>query len=97
MWSQRSVCCMDAESYLRLPVSQFEEDNVLRELNKALLAFRQQAQPQPRQPIARRLSPIGESFSSTPPEGDATKQQVQVCLLKEILLPLKKLIASQLV
>jgi hypothetical protein len=73
----RSVCCMDAESYLRLSVSQFEEDNVLRELNKALLAFRQQAQPQPRQPVTRRLSPIGESFSSTPPEGDATKQQVQ--------------------
>jgi len=89
---------MDAESYLRLAVSQFEEDNVLRELNKALLAFRQHAQPQqPRQPVTRRLSPIGESFSSTPPEGDATKQQVQVCLLKEILLPLKKLIVSQLV
>ena len=80
---------MDAENYLRLPVSQFEEDNVLRELNKALLAFRQQAQPQPRQPVTRRLSPIGESFSSTPPEGDATKQQLQVCLLKEIQLPLK--------
>ena len=96
MWSQRSVCCMDAESYLRLSVSQFEEDNVLRELNKAFLAFRQQAQPQPRQPVTRRLSPIGESFSSTPPEGDATKQ-VQVCLLKEIRLPLKKLILTQLV
>ncbi|GFG28940.1 hypothetical protein Cfor_00345 [Coptotermes formosanus] len=72
----RSVCCMDAENYLQLPVSQFEEDNVLRELNKAVLAFRQQAPPQPCQPVTRRLSPIGESFSSTPPEGDAAKQQV---------------------
>lgn len=75
---------MDAENYLQLPISQFEEDNVLRELNKALLAFRQQAPAQPRQPVTRRLSPIGESFSSTPPEGDAAKQQVQVRFLKEI-------------
>lgn len=36
-----SVCCMDPEDYSKLPVSQFEEDNVLRELNKCLLAFRQ--------------------------------------------------------
>ncbi|XP_021924536.1 uncharacterized protein LOC110832134 isoform X3 [Zootermopsis nevadensis] len=73
----RSVCCMDAENYLRLPLSQFEEDNVLRELNKALLAFRQQASPQPSQPVTRRLSPIGESFSSTPPEVESVKQQSQ--------------------
>lgn len=85
-WSQRSVCCMDAENYLQLPVSQFEEDNVLRELNKAVLAFRQQAPPQPCQPVTRRLSPIGESFSSTPPEGDAAKQQVHVSFLNEMLI-----------
>jgi hypothetical protein len=78
---------MDAENYLRLPLSQFEEDNVLRELNKALLAFRQQVPPQPPQPVARRLSPIGESFSSTPPEGDSAKQQSQVYFLKKILTP----------
>ncbi|PNF37076.1 hypothetical protein B7P43_G08095 [Cryptotermes secundus] len=35
----------------------------------------QQAPLQPSQPVTRRLSPIGESFSSTPPEGDSTKQQ----------------------
>lgn len=32
---------MDAENYSSFPDSQFEEDNVLRELNKCLLAFRQ--------------------------------------------------------
>lgn len=32
---------MDAEDYSTYPVSQFEEDNILRELNKCLLAFRQ--------------------------------------------------------
>lgn len=36
-----SVCLMDAENYSNYPDSQFEEDNVLRELNKCLLAFRQ--------------------------------------------------------
>lgn len=38
-----SVCLMDAENYSTYPDSQFEEDNVLRELNKCLLAFRQNA------------------------------------------------------
>lgn len=32
---------MDPEDYSSYPISQFEEDNVLRELNKCLLAFRQ--------------------------------------------------------
>lgn len=32
---------MDAENYSSFPDSQFEEDNMLRELNKCLLAFRQ--------------------------------------------------------
>lgn len=32
---------MDAEDYSDFPVNQFEEDNILRELNKGLLAFRQ--------------------------------------------------------
>lgn len=67
---------MDAENYTRLPLSQLEEDNVLRELNKALLGFRQGKVPPQKPPakpnvkvgIQRRLSPIGESFSSTPPE-----------------------------
>ncbi|CAH0769324.1 unnamed protein product [Bemisia tabaci] len=73
------ICLMDAENYTRLPLSQYEEDNVLRELNKALLGFRQKQQ-QTQQVLhnsrqhsvtigatTKRLSPIGESFSSTPP------------------------------
>nr|CAD7424041.1 unnamed protein product [Timema monikensis] len=69
-----SVCCMDPENYMRLPLSQFEEDNVLRELNKVLLAFRQQHQQLvPPVPVTRRLSPIGESFSSTPTEHETNK------------------------
>ncbi|KAK3920453.1 Poly(ADP-ribose) glycohydrolase [Frankliniella fusca] len=77
-----AVCCVDAENYRRLPLSQFEEDNVLRELNKALLGFRQHrwvAPPQlpetapAREYHQRRLSPIGESFSST--QSDAKEPQ----------------------
>lgn len=76
-----AVCCLDPENYRRLPLSQFEEDNVLRELNKALLGFRQHrwvAPPQLATPDGpghrehhqRRLSPIGESFSSTQSDKD---------------------------
>lgn len=36
-----SMICMDAEDYHSFPITQFEEDNTLRELNKCLLAFRQ--------------------------------------------------------
>ncbi|CAL7942886.1 unnamed protein product [Xylocopa violacea] len=75
-----TVCCIDPEDYSRLPLSQFEEDNILREMNKSLLGFRQRHVPNsPTDPVksesdpdgavgSRRLSPIGESFSSTPPE-----------------------------
>lgn len=69
---------MDAEDYSTLPLTQYEEDNVLREMNKSLLGFRQRHVPiSPTDPVklepdpgARRLSPIGESFSSTPPEAE---------------------------
>ncbi|KYQ50989.1 Poly(ADP-ribose) glycohydrolase [Trachymyrmex zeteki] len=75
-----TVCCIDPEDYSRLPLTQYEEDNILREMNKSLLGFRQRHMPSsPTDPIkseleaeiglgSRRLSPIGESFSSTPPE-----------------------------
>ncbi|KYN32482.1 Poly(ADP-ribose) glycohydrolase [Trachymyrmex septentrionalis] len=75
-----TVCCIDPEDYSRLPLTQYEEDNILREMNKSLLGFRQRHVPSsPTDPIkseleaeiglgSRRLSPIGESFSSTPPE-----------------------------
>lgn len=36
-----SLCCIDAENYRAIPSQQFEEDDILRELNKCLLAFRQ--------------------------------------------------------
>lgn len=81
---QITACCIDAEDYSRLPLAQYEEDNVLRELNKSLLGFRQRrpaqsptiAETGPRHeaeggessPGTRRLSPIGESFSSPSPE-----------------------------
>ncbi|XP_053600912.1 uncharacterized protein LOC128669814 isoform X1 [Plodia interpunctella] len=68
-----TVCLMDAEDYSKMPLGQWEEDNVLRELNKCLLAFQQtpmKSRDHPRH--ERRLSPIGESFSHTPPEVEAT-------------------------
>ncbi|KAL1132149.1 hypothetical protein AAG570_010106 [Ranatra chinensis] len=59
-----TVCCMDAENYSSLPLLQYQQDSFLRELNKALLGFRQK--PDQQNALPRRLSPIGESFSSTP-------------------------------
>lgn len=38
---QISLCLMDAEDYSNYPIAQYEEDNILRELNKCLLSFRQ--------------------------------------------------------
>lgn len=72
---------MDAEDYAIMPLSQLEEDNVLRELNKALLGFRQgktsgsKYKISSKAPILRRLSPIGESFNSTPREHYLSKVQ----------------------
>ncbi|XP_019867161.2 uncharacterized protein LOC109596122 isoform X2 [Aethina tumida] len=66
-----SVCCMDADDYTNLPIGQYEEDNVLRELNKCLLAFQQKQYKsnsdmpgQTHKERQRRLSPIGESMGS---------------------------------
>ncbi|XP_064212913.1 uncharacterized protein LOC100142603 isoform X1 [Tribolium castaneum] len=67
---EMTVCCVDADDYKKLPIGQFEEDNILRELNKCLLAF-QQKQFRTNEPQnlhtsrQRRLSPIGESVGST--------------------------------
>lgn len=72
---QIALCCIDAEDFTTLPIGQFEEDNILRELNKCLLAYQQKqaktketSPPFNIQPKQRRLSPIGESVSSTEPE-----------------------------
>lgn len=35
------MCLIDAEDYSDLPIRQYEEDNVLRELNKAFIGFQQ--------------------------------------------------------
>lgn len=62
---------MDADNYTHLPIGQYEEDNILRELNKCLLAFQQTqtksevASGQTQYFRQRRLSPIGESVSSS--------------------------------
>ncbi|CAG5101746.1 Similar to Parg: Poly(ADP-ribose) glycohydrolase (Rattus norvegicus), partial [Cotesia congregata] len=40
-----TVCCMDADNYSLKPLEQFEEDNILREMNKSLLGFRQRHLP----------------------------------------------------
>lgn len=66
------MCLIDAEDYSDLPVRQYEEDNVLRELNKAYLAFRQhypettrtQQQPAPVAQSKQRLPPVGSSRDS---------------------------------
>lgn len=74
-----SMVCMDAENYRTFPPSQYEEDNCLRELNKCLLAFRQNTCAPMSSKLLRilsnhssnkdhrggRLSPIGESFTTS--------------------------------
>ncbi|XP_022122848.2 uncharacterized protein LOC110998481 isoform X1 [Pieris rapae] len=67
-----NVCLMDAEDYSALPASQWEEDNILRELNKSLLAFHQSPTKTRDSKHDRRLSPIGESFSLSPTDVEAT-------------------------
>ncbi|XP_044580163.1 uncharacterized protein LOC123262133 isoform X3 [Cotesia glomerata] len=87
-----TVCCMDAENYSDMPRNQFEEDNILREMNKSLLGFRQRHLPaSPTEtvslddaacpdgcPVTRRLSPIGESFSSASPEVETSEDKVVI-------------------
>lgn len=74
-----SMICIDAENYRTFPPSQYEEDNCLRELNKCLLAFRQNTCAPMSSKLLRilsnnshssrdhrgRLSPIGESFTKS--------------------------------
>ncbi|KAF5269267.1 hypothetical protein FQR65_LT02568 [Abscondita terminalis] len=92
---QISLCCVDAENYTQLPISQFEEDNILRELNKCLLAYRQNhVKPTSEVPVGqaqcfrqRRLSPIGESVGSSvdPPEPGAPLITQQSCSTNQSL------------
>lgn len=78
-----TMICMDSESYFSFPESQYEEDNCLRELNKCLLAFRQNTCASMSSKLLRilsshsrggegrsgRLSPIGESGTLTSGKG----------------------------
>ncbi|XP_037036217.1 uncharacterized protein LOC119074301 isoform X2 [Bradysia coprophila] len=80
-----SLVLIDAENYSEYPISQFEEDNVLRELNKCLLAFRQKSKTSILDSRDRRsatkdhsmqrkfgLSPIGESGTNSPKDVSTT-------------------------
>ncbi|XP_063903078.1 uncharacterized protein LOC135122663 isoform X2 [Zophobas morio] len=68
---EMTICCIDADDYKKMPIGQYEEDNILRELNKCLLAFQQKQfrnnenVPPLQSSRQRRLSPIGESIGST--------------------------------
>lgn len=78
---QVKICCIDADDYTKLPIGQYEEDNILRELNKCLLAFQQKnissnedqntsnSTTYTYSQRHRRLSPIGESIGSNQSEG----------------------------
>ena len=52
------MCLIDAEDYSDLPIRQYEEDNVLRELNKCYLGFQQES--------LQRLPPVGASRNASP-------------------------------
>ncbi|KAJ8913560.1 hypothetical protein NQ315_017111 [Exocentrus adspersus] len=79
---EMTVCFMDADDYTKLPIGQYEEDNILRELNKCLLGFQQkhlkqggnqeQHVPATTYTHRRRLSPIGESIGSTQSDPPST-------------------------
>lgn len=60
------MCLLDAEDYSDLPVRQYEEDNVLRELNKAYLGFRQPVPSASTGTMEERLPPVGASRDSSP-------------------------------
>lgn len=70
---------MDAEDYSSYPDSQFEEDNVLRELNKCLLAFRQSTTcpiiPKNGTRINRRLNSLPSIDSSHESESVKDKER----------------------
>lgn len=70
---------MDAENYSEFPDSQFEEDNVLRELNKCLLAFRQNKTcpiiPKNTQRINRRMNSMPSIESNNESETVIDKER----------------------
>jgi poly(ADP-ribose) glycohydrolase len=87
-----SLCCIDAENYSSCPPTQFEEDNVLRELNKCLLAYRQNAlcpiveardrKGTTKEDRRNRLSPIGENNLSADAMATIIVKQASTATLK---------------
>lgn len=73
---------MDAENYSTFPDSQFEEDNVLRELNKCLLAFRQNTTcpiiPKNAPRINRRMNSMSSIESTHDSESLKEKERINV-------------------
>lgn len=73
---------MDAENYSTFPDSQFEEDNVLRELNKCLLAFRQNTTcpiiPKNAPRINRRMNSMSSIESTLDSESIKEKERINV-------------------
>lgn len=76
------MCLMDAENYSTFPDSQFEEDNVLRELNKCLLAFRQNTTcpiiPKNAPRINRRMNSMSSIESTLDSESIKEKERINV-------------------
>ncbi|KAL1491111.1 hypothetical protein ABEB36_011755 [Hypothenemus hampei] len=89
-----SICCIDADDYTKLPIGQYEEDNVLRELNKCLVAFQQKKRPLGDDVSTtytytqrhKRLSPIGESVSSNQSENNLPLITQESCSTLDSLL-----------
>lgn len=72
---------MDPEDYSKLPLGQFEEDNILRELNKCLLAF-QQKQTRIKE---LSISIINHKISSSSPTSHQRQQQRRLSPIGESL------------
>lgn len=60
-----SLCCIDPEDYSQFPHHQFEEDNILRELNKCLLAFRQNTTCPTIVPREKKIKEVPQTSSSS--------------------------------
>jgi hypothetical protein len=102
---QTPMCLIDAEDYSDLPIRQYEEDNVLRELNKAYLGFSQhyplqaaesQIPPQTKaqqEQLQQRLPPVGASRDSSPSSRSRQASTI-ICILLLLLLLLLLFIIS---
>jgi len=72
--AKTEMCLIDAEDYSDLPIRQYEEDNVLRELNKAFIGFQQAVAA-----TQQRLPPVGASRGSSPTPCDTQPPRHDPC------------------